>query len=69
MKTYPKENLSIVWEAEKCQHSGICIKLLPKVYNPRERPWIKQENATEEEIIKQVKQCPSGALSIKYHEK
>ncbi len=46
-------------------HSGVCVKTLPKVYNTKERPWIKPENATTQEIIDQVAKCPSGALSIK----
>ena len=36
-----------------------------EVYNPKEKPWIKPENATSEELIAQVAKCPSGALSIK----
>lgn len=41
------------------------MKTLPKVYHPKERPWVKPENATSEEIVHQVSLCPSGALSIK----
>jgi uncharacterized Fe-S cluster protein YjdI len=44
---------------------GVCVKTLPKVYNPKERPWIKMENATSEELMSQVSKCPSGALSYK----
>lgn len=44
---------------------GICVKTLPNVYHPKERPWIKMENATTEELIAQIKMCPSGALSYK----
>ncbi|MEQ8474358.1 MAG: (4Fe-4S)-binding protein [Marinoscillum sp.] len=70
MKTieYPKGEITILWKPEKCQHSGICVKTLPKVYDPKGRPWIKPENASAEELIKQVSACPSGALSIKSEE-
>lgn len=64
MKTYPKEDIKIGWESEKCIHSGNCVRGLPKVFKPKERPWITVENATKEEIIKQVGKCPTGALSI-----
>jgi len=64
-KEYSNGEITIVWQPKKCIHSGICVKTLPKVYNPQERPWIKPENATTEELINQVAQCPSGALSIK----
>lgn len=43
-------------------------KILLAIYHPAEKPWIKPENATTEELIAQVK-CPSGALSFKYNEK
>lgn len=67
MKTheYSKDNITILWKPELCIHAGQCVKLLPKVYHPKDKPWIKPENATDEEIIAQVAQCPSGALSIK----
>ena len=64
-KEYPNGEVTIVWQPKKCMHSGICVKTLPKVYDPKDRPWIKPENATTEELINQVAKCPSGALSIK----
>lgn len=64
-KEYSNGEVTIVWQPKLCQHSGICVKTLPKVYNPNERPWIKPENATTQEIIDQVAKCPSGALSLK----
>jgi predicted GNAT family acetyltransferase/uncharacterized Fe-S cluster protein YjdI len=64
-KDYSNGEITILWQPEKCIHSGICVKTLPKVYNPQERPWIKLENASSEELINQVATCPSGALSIK----
>ncbi|MBW7871555.1 MAG: (4Fe-4S)-binding protein [Flavobacteriia bacterium] len=64
-KEYSNGEITILWQPEKCMHSGICVKMLPKVYNPKESPWIKPENATTEELINQVSKCPSGALSIK----
>ncbi|WP_312923820.1 (4Fe-4S)-binding protein [Empedobacter brevis] len=62
---YTNGEVTIIWKPELCQHAGICVKMLPKVYHPNEKPWITAENATSEEIKKQVSQCPSGALSLK----
>ena len=62
-KEYSNGEITIVWQPEKCIHSGVCVQTLPKVYNPKERPWIKIENATTEELKDQVSKCPSGALS------
>lgn len=64
-KEYSNGEITILWKSEKCIHSGICVKTLPKVYNPKERPWIRPNNATTQELRDQVAKCPSGALSIK----
>lgn len=64
-KEYKQGKLTITWEAEKCIHCGICAKGLPKVFQPKEKPWIKTEVETDEAVIEQVKKCPSGALGFK----
>lgn len=64
MKKYPKEDIAVGWEPEKCIHAANCVKGLPKVFKPKEKPWISTENATKQQIIAQVAKCPSGALSI-----
>ena len=63
-KEYSNGEITIVWQAKLCQHSGICVRTLPQVYKPKEKPWIQIENATTDELIDQVKRCPSGALSF-----
>lgn len=62
---YPAGEITILWKPNLCRHAGICVKMLPNVYNPKERPWIKTENASAEELKNQVEKCPSGALSYK----
>ena len=41
-----------------------CVLQLEKVFNPKEKPWIKLHSASAEDIIAVVGQCPSGALSV-----
>ena len=60
---YKNENITIHWDQSKCIHAGVCVKSLPNVYNPKERPWVKIENASTEELKAQIDKCPSGALS------
>ncbi len=62
-KEYSTKEITIVWKPGKCIHSGICVKTLPEVYDPNAKPWIQPENATTEALVKQIDQCPSGALS------
>jgi len=63
IKEYKKNDLTIVWKPKLCIHAGVCVKLLPNVYRPKDKPWIKPENASSQEIIEQIKACPSGALT------
>lgn len=63
-KEYSNGEVTVVWKPELCQHAGVCVKTLPKVYDPKAKPWIKVENATSEDLRAQVSKCPSGALSI-----
>jgi len=62
---YPNGEITILWKPKLCIHSGVCVRTLTSVYNPRARPWIQPANATTQELIDQVAKCPSGALSIK----
>jgi uncharacterized Fe-S cluster protein YjdI len=62
-KEYTNDEITIVWKPDTCIHAGECVRNLPKVYNPTEKPWIKMENATTEELKNQINKCPSGALS------
>jgi uncharacterized Fe-S cluster protein YjdI len=67
IKEYANDEIVVVWKPQTCIHAAECVKALPKVYNPKEKPWIKVENATTEELKAQIGKCPSGALS--YYEK
>ncbi|MCW5908297.1 MAG: (4Fe-4S)-binding protein [Chitinophagales bacterium] len=62
-KHYTNGEVTIVWKNSLCTHSGNCARGLSEVFKPKEKPWIKPENAATEKIIEQVKKCPSGALS------
>ncbi len=65
VKEYTRGNLTIVWKPGLCIHSGVCVKALPDVYQPKEKPWIRPELATEEALRDQIARCPSGALTYR----
>ena len=61
---YPSDGFTVVWKPQLCQHTGICFRGLPEVFDPRRRPWIDLSKADGMRILEQVKHCPSGALSV-----
>ena len=60
---YTKGNLCVIWQPHKCVHSFNCAGGLPNVFDINRRPWIILENADNESIINQIKECPTEALS------
>ena len=65
IKEYSNGEITVIWKPRKCIHSEVCVKTLPNVYKPNEKPWIQAENATTEELIAQIDQCPSAALTYR----
>ena len=63
-KEYSNGAVTIVWKNALCKHSANCVRGLPAVFNSKASPWINANGASTEEIISQVKKCPSGALSF-----
>jgi uncharacterized Fe-S cluster protein YjdI len=63
IKKYTNGDLTVFWKPKKCIHAAECVKLLPNVYDPKAKPWIKAENASVEELKAQIQKCPSGALT------
>lgn len=68
VKEYSNGEITVVWQPDKCIHSTMCFKGLPQVFDPKARPWVSIEGASSEEIMAQVKKCPSGALSFYLNE-
>lgn len=62
-KEYSNGEVTIVWKPDLCIHSRNCVRGLPGVFDAAKRPWIDPKGAATRQIIEQVKQCPSGALS------
>ena len=64
-KEYSNKEITIVWQQEKCIHSGKCVRNLPGVFKPHERPWISVNNADTAHLKEAIDKCPSGALTWK----
>ncbi len=67
VKQYSNQQITLDWKPNLCIHSKKCWLELGSVFNPHEKPWIKMDGATTEEIIQQINNCPSGALSFNHN--
>lgn len=63
-KNYSNGEITVNWQPEKCIHSTKCWKSLPRVFNPRAKPWVNMAGGSTEAIRNTVLNCPSGALSL-----
>ena len=66
-QTYDTPEITVTFDPNLCQHTGICLRGLPKVFDIKRRQWIKPELATAEQVAAQVERCPSGALQYIRH--
>jgi len=65
IKEYTNGEITVVWNSPQCIHSANCLSGLPQVFNLSRTPWVNMQGAGSPEIISAVRNCPSGALSIK----
>ena len=65
---YTNGEVTIIWQPDLCKHSGVCVRGLPKVFDPKRKPWIDISQSDTFHIIQQVTKCPSGALSFVMNE-
>lgn len=65
---YTNGEITIVWKPALCHHAGACVRGLPEVFRPKERPWINAEGADTIQLKRTIAQCPSGALTYKEHQ-
>lgn len=57
--------MKITYDEKVCIHSGKCVKNLPSVFQVKDsKLFIVQDGASEDEIRKVVRACPSKALDI-----
>ncbi len=63
-KSYTAAGVTVTFDGEVCQHAGLCVKGLPRVFDTSARPWIQPGEASVDEVVAQVEACPSGALQV-----
>jgi CDGSH-type Zn-finger protein/truncated hemoglobin YjbI len=61
--TYDGVQVTIYDNRGVCQHSGFCTDRVARVFRLREEPFVAPSGGRMDEIIRAVRDCPSGALS------
>ena len=64
--TYPGVQVTIFDNRGICQHSGFCTDRLPTVFRTDAEPFVAPSGGRMDEIVRAVRDCPSGALSLAF---
>ena len=66
-RTYTGEKIDVSYDRALCWHAAECIRGLPEVFHPENRPWITPDAADPDLVAEVVRRCPSGALRYERH--
>ncbi|PNY81155.1 (4Fe-4S)-binding protein [Deinococcus koreensis] len=61
-RAYTGEGVTVYYDARRCLHVANCVRGLPEVFRPQERPWIQAGQAGAQAVAAVVRTCPTGAL-------
>ena len=64
--TYPGQQVTIFDNRGICQHSGLCTDRLPTAFRTDAEPFVAPSGGRMDEIVRAVRDCPSGALSLAF---
>jgi CDGSH-type Zn-finger protein/truncated hemoglobin YjbI len=64
--TYPGQQLTIFDNRGICQHSGFCTDRSPTAFRAGQEPFVAPSGARMDELVRAVRDCPSGALSLAF---
>jgi len=66
LDTYVGQQVTIRDNRGTCQHSGFCTDRLATVFHLNDEPFVSASGGRMDEIIRAVRDCPSGALSLAF---
>ena len=64
--SFDGEQVTIFDNRGICQHSGFCTDRLGSVFRASQEPFVAPSGGRLDEIIRAVRDCPSGALSLAF---
>ncbi len=65
LQVYETDDIIVTFVPAVCQHTGVCLRGLPLVFDVRRKRWVAPEAALAADVAAQVLRCPSGALQYR----
>jgi len=62
LQVYQTDQIRVTFDPNICRHSGVCLRVLPAVFDVSRKRWIQPDLASSNEVMAAVARCPSGAL-------
>jgi uncharacterized Fe-S cluster protein YjdI len=63
-KSYPTSGAVVKYSPRLCIHAAECVRGLPEVFKPQDKPWIQPDNAEIAALAQTIARCPTGALQL-----
>ncbi|MDQ2814303.1 MAG: CDGSH iron-sulfur domain-containing protein, partial [Actinomycetota bacterium] len=64
--TYEGQQVTVFDNRGICQHSGLCTDRLAAVFRTSSEPFVAPSGGRMDEIVRAVRDCPSGALGLAF---
>lgn len=64
IQRYESSSVVVTFDPSRCIHAAECVRGLPRVFDPEQRPWVRPEAADADRVAEVVTRCPTGALQF-----
>lgn len=59
---FDSAGIRVSWSRQRCIHAAECVRGLPAVFKPGDKPWVTPDRAAADRVAEVVMRCPTGAL-------
>jgi uncharacterized Fe-S cluster protein YjdI len=66
---FSNSDMTLTYDPTICINAGRCARELSDVFRTSVIPWIDLDGAPSQQIIEQIRRCPSGALKFRLNQK
>lgn len=65
MGEYRGRQVAISYDETVCTHAGECVGKFPAIFDVNRKPWIDPDSGSVEDAKAAIRNCPSGALTMR----